>query len=53
MIVFSLLAGVLGGNALPHFVRGITNRSCLNLTAPATVLSRTSSAAGPAWCWPH
>jgi hypothetical protein len=25
-VLLSLLAGVLGGNALPHFIRGITRR---------------------------
>ncbi|MFV2171979.1 hypothetical protein ACFHW2_15510 [Actinomadura sp. LOL_016] len=26
-IVLGLLGGVMGGNAVPHFVRGITRRS--------------------------
>jgi hypothetical protein len=26
-IIFSFLAGVMGGNALPHFIRGITKES--------------------------
>lgn len=36
-IVLGLLAGVLGGNALPHFLRGITRRPYPNLTGNGPV----------------
>lgn len=36
-VILSLLAGVVGGNALPHFLRGITKRRYPNLTGNGPV----------------
>ncbi|HVV07640.1 hypothetical protein [Amycolatopsis sp.] len=36
-VLLSLLAGVVGGNALPHFLRGLTRRRYPNLTGNGPV----------------
>ncbi|MFC5745446.1 hypothetical protein [Actinomadura rugatobispora] len=55
-IVLGLVAGVLGGNAVPHFVAGITRRSYPNLMGNGPVPNLVSGwvglvATGLLWHW--
>jgi hypothetical protein len=45
-IVLSFLAGLLGGNALPHFLRGITKRRYPNLTGNGPIPNFVAGWAG-------
>ncbi|WP_236792420.1 hypothetical protein [Amycolatopsis sp. GM8] len=45
-IVLSLLAGLVGGNALPHFLRGITKRRYPNVMGNGPVPNLVAGWAG-------
>ncbi|GII33810.1 hypothetical protein [Planotetraspora mira] len=57
-IILSFLGGVMGGNALPHFVRGITRERYPNMTGNGPVTNFISGWAGLVLavllvCWAH
>jgi hypothetical protein len=45
-IVFSFLAGILGGNALPHFIKGITREGYPNVLGGSPVVNLVAGWAG-------
>ncbi|MFB4317166.1 hypothetical protein [Actinomadura sp. 21ATH] len=50
-IVLGLLGGVMGGNAVPHFVRGITRRRYPNLMGSGPVPNLVAGWAGLVIAW--